>query len=292
MGSTYCKAFRQRDGALTKPFLRWAGGKQWLVAELSACLKPLLAEGRYFEPFLGGGSLFFAARPSNAYLSDSNARLIETYDVVRDRAHELGVVLRSWPRTKDAYYHIRGATFSDKTDRAAQFIYLNRLCWNGLYRVNREGAFNVPYGGEAKDKIIDMLDLPAAAVALGRARLIACDFELALSTVSSKDIVYLDPPYTVLHASNGFRRYNETIFSWEDQERLAGVASDLARRGAHVVVSNADHDSLRQLYHEFIHYRRLRPSLIAGSATRRMQTSELIFSSFLFNERSAFWSRI
>jgi DNA adenine methylase len=127
-----------------KPFLRWAGGKQWLAPRLAGIVPQ---EGfTYYEPFLGGGSLFFVVRPQKAVLGDVNERLIEAYQALRDNPNELISILSMWKNDEETYYKIRSTDFSDRTWSAAQLIYLNKTCWNGLYRVNREGKFNVPFG--------------------------------------------------------------------------------------------------------------------------------------------------
>jgi DNA adenine methylase len=257
-----------------KPFLKWAGGKQWL----SHRLIKIIPENRYtfYEPFLGGGSLFFAARPKLAILGDTNARLIETYIMVRDCPHDVIQILSEWPNEKEVYYQVRSKEYSDKSQRAAQFIYLNKSCWNGLYRVNQEGKFNVPFGNNKRDIYNEKHILQASNI-LKNTTLVCYDFQEVVETAKTGDFVYLDPPYTVIHSKNGFRRYNEKLFSWNDQVRLANAARDLAKRGCHVVVSNADNEKVLELYPDFIHLRLVRHSTIAANALRRRQTQESLF---------------
>ena len=259
-----------------RPFLRWAGGKQWL----SRYLVQLIPEGvgTYYEPFLGGGSLYFAALPPQAVLSDLNPRLVEVYEELRDRPQELIGVLKLWANDKQTYYRIRSANFRDKTFRVAQFIYLNRTCWNGLYRVNRQGRFNVPFGHNGR-AVADEEQLLQNSNALRNIELQCGDFEEILIRAKKGDFVYMDPPYTALHENNGFRQYNERLFSWEDQMRLGRVAVDLSEKGCHVVVSNANRDEILQLYPGFCHKQISRHSVLAASPKYRRVTAELLIAS-------------
>ena len=180
--------------------MRWAGGKQWLSGQLAKLVPESTCS--YYEPFLGGGSLYFAALPKNAVLSDLNPRLVETYQTLRDGPNELINVLGRWVNDRETYYHVREATFSDSTHRAAQFIYLNRTCWNGLYRVNRQGKFNVPFGNHGRP-VFDSNHLFQVSDAL-RDVVVSCgDFERMLAQAGKGDFVYLDPPYISLQSNGG-----------------------------------------------------------------------------------------
>ena len=143
---------REEDGKgraqAVKPFLRWAGGKQWLSRHLAHLLPA--GSGTYYEPFVGGGSLYFTARPTKAVLSDSNPRLVETYEALRDDPQGVIAVLEGWSNDTQTYYEVRSGAYADRVHRGAQFIFLNRTCWNGLYRVNRQGKFNVPFGNHGR----------------------------------------------------------------------------------------------------------------------------------------------
>jgi DNA adenine methylase len=193
---------------------------------------------------------------------------------------ELAQRLRAWPNTKDQYYKIRQRDFRSEIGRAAQFIFLNKTCWNGLYRVNRHGKFNVPYGHYVGRSIYHEDDLLRASIALQRASLQAIDFEAAVTDAGPGDFVYLDPPYTVLHGNNGFLRYNERLFSWADQVRLSQVARQLANRGSCVIVSNADHKATRSLYPSFICSSVARKSRIAANPQYRIDIQEIVLTSF------------
>jgi DNA adenine methylase len=178
--------------------------------------------------------------------------------------------------SSEYYYAIRSSDFSDKIERAAQFIYLNRTCWNGLYRVNRQGIFNVPKGSK-EWAISPDDDFERASRLLRRARLRSGDFVDAVQDAGRGDLVFFDPPYTVKHNMNGFIKYNEGLFSWSDQVRLRDCAIDLSARGVSVVISNADHESVRELYEglgEII--QASRHSVLAGKTAARGTTTELL----------------
>lgn len=262
---------------IIKPFLRWPGGKQWLAIRLSKLVPERCR--KYFEPFIGGGSLFFASRPKFAKLGDLNERLIETYTSVRDRPLDVIQALSEWPNSREIYYQIRSQAFTDNIRRAAQTIYLSKTCWNGLYRVNREGQFNVPFGNH-KRAVYDANNILGASQILQTAELISCDFEDLVNSAACGDFIYLDPPYTVLHSKNGFRRYNDRLFSWNDQIRLARVAHKLVENGCSVVVSNANHPEVIELYHGFKYYKLSRHSVLAADPLRRCKTHEALFLSF------------
>ena len=209
-----------------KPFLRWAGGKQWISRKLAQAIPH--DSGTYYEPFLGGGSLFFATLPDKAVLSDINSRLVETYQVVRDNPFVVIPILEGWKNDEHTYYRIRGTEFDEPSFRAAQFIYLNRTCWNGLYRVNKEGKFNVPFGNHGRT-IVNTDHLLKISRALRNAEILCADFCTTTMHAKMGDFVYMDPPYTSFQRSNGFRQYNEIPFSWNDQERLARAAVEIGR---------------------------------------------------------------
>jgi DNA adenine methylase len=259
-----------------RPFLKWAGGKQWLAARLVGLMPH--QQCTYYEPFLGGGSLFFAARPRKAVLGDINQRLVETYQAVRDCVDDVIPILSRWGNDEETYYKVRATQFQDALWRAAQFIYLNKTCWNGLYRVNRQGEFNVPFGYNGR-KVFDEAGLHEASELLQNAAIACCDFPQLLTTATAGDFVYLDPPYTVMHSPNGFRHYNERLFCWQDQIRLARTAGEVARRGCLVVVSNADSEEIRALYPEFSYQGVSRHSVLAADAKRRRPIGEAVFSS-------------
>lgn len=256
--------------------IKWAGGKRWLVEDLRKVFPKTF--NWYIEPFVGGASVFFSLLPKRAMLADLNAELISTYECLRDKPNSVWkrLAAHAAKHSNDYYYEQRSGIPTTQVETAARFLYLNRTCWNGLFRVNRQGHFNVPRG--TKDQVLLKTDDPMRiSGALSTAELYWSDFEMIVDAAGRGDLVYADPPYTVKHNFNGFIKYNEFIFSWDDQERLARAVRAARRRGANVVVSNADHPSIHDLYRkDFSVYKVNRPSVIAGEAKFRTQTSELM----------------
>ncbi len=259
-----------------RPFLKWAGSKRRFLPMLLRHIPRRF--GRYFEPFLGGGALFFLLRPQSAVLADACAELIETYEAVRNNPSAVCRYIKPLRPDKDLYYSIRGQRSVGRYKRAAEFIYLNKMCWNGLYRVNKRGEFNVPFGRPRSDYVADDTNIRScsAALATDDVRLTVSDFEGALENAARGDLVFLDPPYVTGHQNNGFIDYNETLFSWDDQRRLADVAKELRAKGVHVLVTNADHPSIINLYGGFVPHRLSSHSTISGKNLGRRRTSELL----------------
>ena len=261
-----------------KPFLKWAGGKRWLFESGQFSLPEF--KGRYIEPFLGGGAVFFEARPKKALLSDTNGRLIELYTVIRDQPEEFERLLRQHAasHSKDYYYEVRSEFLDKPVTRAAQFMYLNRTCWNGLYRENKKGQFNVPIGTK-QTVIFPDDDFKAWSRVLKNATLVQQDFEITIEMARIGDFLFVDPPYTVRHNMNGFVKYNQNIFAWEDQIRLRNVLSCAVDRGVKFAMTNADHESVRELYNGFGEHIQLgRYSAIAGNSSHRSQSTELLIT--------------
>jgi DNA adenine methylase len=263
-------------GIKAYPLLKWPGGKRDLVNLILPFVPPRF--NRYFEPFFGGGALFFALQPKKAYVSDKNAELMQTYVQVRDRPDAVIRQLRQHRNSEKDYYRIRASRPTGDCARAARLIYLMTLSFNGIYRVNLKGEFNVPYGYKTHLDPCDEEKLRNASDVLRRADVRNGDFEKLLYEAKKNDLVYLDPPYTVAHGNNGFVKYNAKIFSWEDQIRLARIAEELADRGCTVIVSNADHSSIRGLYKTFATTILERPSRIAASGEFRSRITECIFT--------------
>lgn len=237
------------SGHSTSPFLRWAGSKRWLVPQLRSILPERF--NTYYEPFLGSGAVFFSfgINADSCSLSDSLWPLVNCYAQVRDHPQEIHEVVAAWSCDRDAYYRVRAMDPQDNVTRAAQFIYLNRMCFNGLYRVNQAGRFNVPYGRPRFERVFSRPDeLLAASRRLRNADIRHADFATATDSAQHGDLVYLDPPYVAGHRNNGFVDYNAKVFRWEDQARLATLCDELTERGVMVAVSNADHPSIRALY--------------------------------------------
>jgi DNA adenine methylase len=234
-----------------RPFIKWAGGKKQILPHLLA--RAPRAFGTYFEPFLGGGALFFSLSPGKAVLSDLNPYLVNAYSVVRDRVDELAESLKVHRADKEYYYMMRGLSPETMSDvqRASWFIYLNKTCYNGLWRVNRSGRFNVPFGRYRNPKILDRENLYAVSRALYGALVMCSDFEEAVQMAVPGDFVYFDPPYSPKSGTAGFVSYTGEGFGEEEQERLAGVFRRLSRRGVLVMLSNSDVPLVRRLYEGF-----------------------------------------
>ncbi len=259
------------------PFLKWAGGKRWLAH--SEYLPQPKSFNRYIEPFLGGAAVFFRLRPATAILGDVNGELISLYEVMRDQPNDLYDVLQRHQKNhgKQHYYTVRADSPLCRVEQAARMLYLNRTCWNGLYRVNLKGEFNVPIGTK-NTVLFDDEDFDRYSTLLRAADLRVSDFQTTIEEAVEGDFLFVDPPYTVRHNCNGFVKYNEQIFSWADQVRLCESVAAAVSRGASVVVTNADHPSVKELYEDAFEYRQLaRASVLSGSAKFRGQTTEAMF---------------
>lgn len=257
------------------PLLKWPGGKR-LLAPRIAQLIPNTYD-RYIEPFAGGAAIFFHLEPRRAILADINSELIDVYATVRRHHHKIVDALKRLRISRSVYYAIRAHEPNTKIERAVRFLYLNRTAFNGIYRVNRQGQFNVPFGCKPGTVICDEALIASAARVLRNTSLACSDFEPIINDARTGDVVYADPPYTTFHDNNGFRRYNERLFSWDDQIRLAKSLHAAARRGAFVVVSNANHAAVHDLYAGFATLSVSRASCISGSAAHRRSVAESIF---------------
>lgn len=262
------------------PFLKWAGGKRWLADAHSSLFD--IEFNRYFEPFLGSGAVFFHLDPRQALLSDLNSELIETYISIRDDWQTVYLHLENHHKnhSSDYYYHIRSEIFLSRAERAARFIYLNRTCWNGLYRVNLKGEFNVPIGTK-KNAILESDNFEEVSNVLRGKEIVVSDFEATIQKAGPDDLIFVDPPYTVRHNTNGFVKYNERIFSWQDQIRLAACLKAASERGCYFVATNANHPSVIELYNDSFSLNSLkRKSVIAANSEYRGKYDELLIRNF------------
>tara|TARA_B100000989_G_C19511484_1_gene459298 strand:+ start:693 stop:1541 length:849 start_codon:yes stop_codon:yes gene_type:complete len=266
---------------LKKPFLRWTGGKNWLVPDLVKIVSKIHFND-YHEPFLGGGSIYFSLETKNkAYLSDYNSDLINAYIQVRDNPSSVLYHLKDFPQTKDFYYELRDTDCKSEVKDAAKFIFLNKTSFNGIYRVNKSGKFNVPYGNRSIDlKLIEEL-IFSCSTQLQNTDLESLDFKEALNKVKKNDLVFLDPPYTISHNNNGFVKYNEKLFSIVDQFRLSNLIRDIREKGAYYILSNAHHPDVKKIYDKFDDsvLSLNRKSLIAAKSTARNIYKEYIFTN-------------
>ena len=260
-----------------KPLLKWAGGKRWLVDELLTAFPP--KSDRYYEPFLGGAATFFAYRPKLSTLSDTNQELVNCYRQVRDHPEAVLMALRKLRNTEESYYAVRELRPTDRIERAARLLFLTTLSFNGIFRQNLDGVFNVPYGKKTHLNPANSDRILSASAALKGSKLIWGDFERTTQEAKAGDVVYFDPPYTVAHGNSGFIKYNAKIFGWEDQIRLSKTAERLSSRGCCVFVSNADHPSIRSLYSQFDLKIVQRHSKIAAASRYRKAITECLFSN-------------
>jgi DNA adenine methylase len=270
----------EKDICPLEPFLKWAGGKRWLVRN-SDKIFPSAINGMYYEPFLGGASVFAYITPKKATLSDINGELINVYRQVKNhwKLINSGLEEMQAKHSYEYYYKIRGEETKDPLRRAINFIYLNRTCYNGLYRVNRNGRFNVPIGTKS-NVLLPGDNFKSWALALRSTILIESDFEDMINSSRKGDLIFADPPYTVLHNQNCFLKYNEVLFSWSDQVRLADALKRADKRGTTVIATNANHPSVRNLYQDHFSIRTIsRASTIAANALKRGLYEEIIIQS-------------
>lgn len=267
------------------PFLKWAGGKRWLV---NRHLNGVPASyNRYIEPFLGSAAMFFSLEPGEAILADLNHDLIATYSAIKDNWRGVASLLGKYQNrhSKAFYYEMRSSNPSSASARAARFIYLNRTCWNGLYRVNLRGEFNVPKGTK-ENVVLETDNLRRVSLALQRASLVPSDFSPIIQQARKGDFVFADPPYVTSHSNNGFLKYNEKLFSWDDQVRLRDCLLEAKEKGVHVLATNADSPPIRKLYEKHFSLQSVtRCSVIAAGPDRRGITSELIVTSWLQGQK-------
>ena len=260
-----------------EPVLKWPGGKRWLAPALAPCLAAQLS-GTYFEPFVGAAAVFAKLQPKKAVLSDINAALITTLLAMRNEPELLRQRVWRWSNSRDCYEHVRRSRPHSNVGRAARFLFLNRTCWGGLYRSNRLGEFNVPFGNSQR-VICRWEYLRSFSKALCAAELKTADFEEQIAVTTKGDVVYADPPYTTKGMNNGFIRYNEKLFSWEDQVRLAEVCKRAAQRGVFVVVSGLWHEVLLDLYRGWWAAPLQRSVCVSRSPDARRPTIEAIVFS-------------
>jgi DNA adenine methylase len=243
------------DGEPIEPFLRWAGGKRQIVRALSKYLPSDIAKRTYHEPFAGGGCVFFQLRPRKAWLSDANEHLISCYSYVRDKPKAVARYLEEHRTltSEKYYYKIRDKYNSGRPSaaQAARFIYLNKTCFNGIFRVNTHGAFNVPYGWKEPPAIPTYEEIQRASDALGAATLSAAPFQKSIARVKADDFVYFDPPYPPLNGTAYFTHYTAERFGTSDQQALAKLVMALHKRGCLFMMSNADTPVIRSLYRSF-----------------------------------------
>ncbi|WCT11554.1 DNA adenine methylase [Mucilaginibacter jinjuensis] len=268
------------------PFLRWTGSKRWFTKNhIDKFLPPTF--NSYHEPFLGGGAVFFHLQGKNNqairyYLSDTNEELINAYLQIRDNPSLVVAFLKNYNNNEIDYYKVRSSRPDLPAQQAARFIYLNRTSFNGIYRVNSHGEYNVPYGKRQRvDYVTEQLLLDVSDQLQG-VNLIKQTFEKALFNIKANDLVFLDPPYTVAHENNGFIEYNQQLFAWEDQVKLRDFVVEIQNLGAYFLLTNASHKSIVDLYDGIGQIEKVsRISQVGGRNKTRGMYNELIITNII-----------
>jgi len=271
---------------VTKPIVKWAGGKAKLLGELLPRVPTHIRT--YAEPFAGGAALFFALAddPSRTFeravLADQNEELVACYRAVRDSVDAVITALSAYTHDRDAFYRAREQDPLGLPDtlRAARLIYLNRTCFNGLWRVNQKGQFNVPFGRYTNPRIVDADGLHAASRALQRAAVEVADFADVTRALGPGDFVYFDPPYVPVSKTASFTSYAKGGFGPDDQARLAAELARLKAEGVLAMLSNADTEGTRALYADFAVHRATSPRSINSRASARGHVREIIVTSW------------
>jgi len=265
--------------AVALPFLKWAGGKRWLAPTLAPLIKAHLRR-TYIEPFGGGAALLLHLAPTDAVLGDVNAELIETFQTVTATPDEVVCAVWRFSNTSDCYYRVRAAAPRTAVGRAARFIYLNRTAWGGIYRLNREGAFNVPFGSTGR-RICRKNLIVNAAKALTGTRFAVADFSATIDAAGAGDVIYADPPYVGrdLGREESFARYHFPAFTWSDQERLSRCTHAAAARGATVFVTARGAVGVEDLYPGW----QTTPLSRQQRVSRRLDRRQLYAETLLFS---------
>ena len=268
----------------THPIVKWVGGKRQLMFELLKNMPK--SYNRYFEPFIGGGALFFELQPELAYISDMNEELINLYSVVRDNVYELIDDLSKHEVSKEYFLEIRNidrtkkyAELSD-VERASRFIYLNRTCFNGMYRVNSQGQFNVPFGHYKNPRIIDENNLLNCSELLKKTEIKCADFSEILTKVQKGDFVYFDPPYVPLNETSSFTSYTKDGFDIDMQFKLRDVCDELDSKGVKFMLSNSDTKLVNELYANYDIKKVFASRQINANANGRGKIAEVLVRNY------------
>lgn len=268
----------------TYPIVKWVGGKRQLMFELLKNMPK--SYNRYFEPFIGGGALFFELQPENAYISDMNEELINLYSVVRNNVYELLEDLSKHEVSKEYFLEIRNIDRTEKyaelsnVERASRFIYLNRTCFNGMYRVNSQGQFNVPFGHYKNPRIIDENNLLNCSKLLQKTEIKCADFSEILNKVQNGDFVYFDPPYVPLNETSSFTSYTKDGFDIDMQFKLRDVCDELDSMGVKFMLSNSDTKLVNELYANYEIKKVFASRQINANAEGRGKISEVLVRNY------------
>lgn len=246
------KCPREDVGTVVAPVLKWAGGKRQMLPQLLTALPR--SYGRYIEPMIGGGALFFALEPRSAIIADCNPELINLYSVIVSDLESLIEVASEWPIEPETFYEVRSLRFEelDAVYAAARMLYLNRTCFNGLYRVNKSGHFNVPWGRYKNPKVVERRGLEAARERLARADIKLGDYQEVLRTNAREgDLIFLDPPYLPISKFSDFKRYTKEQFRDEDHLKMRDLVEELRLRGCSTIITNSNHPLMHELYGDY-----------------------------------------
>ena len=261
-----------------RPFLRWAGSKRLIVPQLRDLLPREF--GTYYEPFLGAGSLYLALQPKEAHLGDALEPLMVTWESIKDAPEDVLDTLREWSFDKETYDWLKRQKFTTVASRAAQFLYLNRGAYGGLWRVNSAGEFNVPWSAPKTPSPTDEGNIRAVSKMLRSGVHLHCSgFAETVASARRGDLVFMDPPYSKGRPQRPFIHYNEKLFGWDQQVLLATEAERLRRLGVTVLVTNSTHPDIEQLYPNFRTQDLRRHSSLGSVPTRSMHLIERVFVS-------------
>lgn len=274
---------------LVTPFLKWVGGKRQLLTEIQEQLPRQISRYRYIEPFIGGGAVFFSLQPKHAIINDYNTELINAYRVIRENPEALIEDLTHHENTSEYYYNLRNLdrdaeAFEGLTEiqRASRVIYLNKTCYNGLYRVNNAGEFNVPYGGYKNPNIVNAPVIRAISRYLNKEdiRILNGDYTEALAEADRRSFVYFDPPYHPISQGSSFTGYIQGGWNEEEQIRLRDVCNELTQARIKFLLSNSDCPFIRQIYdgYEIITVQAIRA--INSDATKRGAVNEVLIKNY------------
>jgi DNA adenine methylase len=275
-----------------KPLLKWAGGKRYIAEELRSRFPENWNAGTYYEPFIGGAAMFLSAKPNKAVVADVNQRLVHFYKYVKDRPSDFYSELNKISETfnscaidekKNYYLELRqkfNQTNPEELESAVLLYAINKLCFNGLYRENSSGGFNVPFGQKKSLPIMSMEELLEVSEALKHTEILNSDFEVSVSQATSGDFVYFDPPYIPLGPSSSFTSYHSGGFNLEDQQRLANLMQNLSQKGVKAMCSNSD----AELTHEIFGHLRIgnisAPRMVSANASGRGMINELVITNY------------
>jgi DNA adenine methylase len=261
-----------------KPLLKWAGGKRYIAEELRTKFPENWDSGTYFEPFIGGAAMFLSAAPKRAVVADVNKRLVHFYQFVKNSPSEFYS-----EEKKDFYLKLRknfNETQEDSLNSAVLLYAINKLCFNGLYRENASGGFNVPFGQKKSLPIMTLEDLQEVSKALEQTEILNSDFEVSVEKAISGDFIYFDPPYIPLGPSSSFTSYHSGGFDLADQERLADLMQKLSTKGIKAMCSNSDSELTHKIFGKLNIGNISAPRMVSANASGRGMINELVITNY------------